>query len=306
MLEDFLRMHTPFNAESKAEDDEAASDPPSVDEMPGALAEAGTIIPEDGLQSLPPKRAADPADGQRQVRIRLDEPASSGRVREAEDTGEAEQRPAKQAKAEGPKRQRLEAPPVRAGNIQPVVEMEMRSVQIAGETLFHNDDPAGLQFDEDELEVFENYDADFEDSMDNQIEASPEEYTWFGALSSLYRPFGSEEPNLPQSEMEAIDELAIDVELQRLTGMNVLAEVSQSAQIPEECGELSTKFVLTWRAKRIDGVNYWMRRARFVGREFQWMACERRRFVRASKLELGASHFALDHDASQGLQDDGP
>ena len=47
----------------------------------------------------------------------------------------------------------------------------MRSVQIAGETLFHNDDPAGLQFDEDELEVFENYDADFEDSMDNQIEA---------------------------------------------------------------------------------------------------------------------------------------
>ena len=181
----------------------------------------------------------------------------------------------KQAKAESPKRQRLEASPVRAGNIQPVVEMEMRSVQIAGETLFHNDDPAGLQFDEDELEVFENYDADFEDSMDNQIEASPEEYTWFGALSSLYRPFGSEEPNLPQSEMEAIDELAIDVELQRLTGMNVLAEVSQSAQIPEECRELSTKFVLTWRAKRIDGVNYWMRRARFVGREFQWMACER-------------------------------
>ena len=80
---------------------------------------------------------------------------------------------------------------------------------------------------------------------------------------------------MPQSEMEAIDELAIDVELQRLTGMNVLAEVSQSAQIPEECRELSTKFVLTWRAKRIDGVNYWMRRARFVGREFQWMACER-------------------------------
>ena len=215
MLEDFLRMHTPFNAESKAEDDEAASDPPSADEMPGVL---------------------------------------------AEDTGEAEQRPAKQAKAESQ---------ARGGGDG------MRSVQIAGETLFHNDDPAGLQFDEDELEVFENYDADFEDSMDKQIEASPEEYTWFGALSSLYRPYGSEEPSLSQSEMETIDELAIDVELERLTGMKVLAEVSQSAEIPEECRELSTKFVLTWRAKRIDGVNYWMRRARFVGREFQWMACER-------------------------------
>ena len=75
------------------------------------------------------KRKSEPAaagSADRQVRVRIEDLALSGLVRELEDPGVDEERPAKQAKAESAKKQRLEAPPIMAGDTQPA---EMLSVE---------------------------------------------------------------------------------------------------------------------------------------------------------------------------------
>ena len=72
-----------------------------------------------------------------------------------------------------------------------------------------------------------------------------------------------------------VDELAVDVELERLAKMGVLELIPKGSDIPSECRELSTRFVTAWRAKRFHQKDFWMRRARLVGRAYQWMSCER-------------------------------
>ena len=57
--------------------------------------------------------------------------------------------------------------------------------------------------------------------------------------------------------------------------MGVLQLILKGTDIPPECRELSTRFVTTWRAMRFHQRDFWMRRARLVGREYQWMSCER-------------------------------
>ena len=71
----------------------------------------------------------------------------------------------------------------------------------------------------------------------------------------------------PPSPETWVDQLADEVEIQRLLSMGVL-------QRQEECqdeisGTLTTRFVYDWRIKEHpSGVKMWMRRSRFVAREF--------------------------------------
>ena len=85
-------------------------------------------------------------------------------------------------------------------------------------------------------------------------------------------PFSQAEPELEDEALRELDALADHIEISRLVGLGVLIS-------PENVGEgakrLSTKFVLTWRRKTRREENVWLRRARYVAREFTWMSPER-------------------------------
>ena len=67
--------------------------------------------------------------------------------------------------------------------------------------------------------------------------------------------------------------LADQVQLHRLSKLSVLQDPNN---IPADSKVLSTRFVRTWREKRAeDGSQIWLRRSRFVAREFAWLQPER-------------------------------
>ena len=92
-------------------------------------------------------------------------------------------------------------------------------------------------------------------------------------ISQLTFPFSKHEPSLDESELQRLDALADSLEIQRLTKMAVLTD---AATMPPDSKQLSTRFVRTWREKiGKDGQQIWLRRSRFVAREFAWMDSER-------------------------------
>ena len=109
---------------------------------------------------------------------------------------------------------------------------------------------------------------------------------WFqsehvSGLNVLCRPYASLEPELSASELMELDALADKVALDRLQAMGVLLPVeplvdqhmfSEFTSAPKK---LSTRMVRSWRDKRINGVRVWLRRSRYVAREFAWLTPER-------------------------------
>ena len=77
-------------------------------------------------------------------------------------------------------------------------------------------------------------------------------------------------PALSDTEMSKLDEVADDVEIQRLIAKGVIRR-----QEPEDSAgqmqKLSTKFVRTWRAKRKANKSMQLRRSRLVAREYRWL-----------------------------------
>jgi hypothetical protein len=64
-----------------------------------------------------------------------------------------------------------------------------------------------------------------------------------------------------------VDQLADEIEIQRLLEMGVLQKREECTD--EICGNLTTRFVYDWRVKQHrHGQQMWMRRSRFVAREF--------------------------------------
>ena len=74
----------------------------------------------------------------------------------------------------------------------------------------------------------------------------------------------------PDPPEQWVDKLADEVEISRLLGMGVLQKRDEFAG--EVSGNLTTRFAYDWRLKNYDGgeapVMKWMRRSRFVAREF--------------------------------------
>ena len=76
-----------------------------------------------------------------------------------------------------------------------------------------------------------------------------------------------------ETELLRLDTIADALELKRLSKMEVLTDASS---IPTDAKVLSTRFVRTWREKLgKDNKPIWLRRSRFVAREFAWMESER-------------------------------
>ena len=146
----------------------------------------------------------------------------------------------------------------------------------------HEDQAVSFTFKDDELDELETYEMNFEnDELYDDGDWMDDE----AIISQLTFPFSKHEPSLDDSELQRLDALADSLEIQRLTKMAVLTD---AATMPPDAKQLSTRFVRTWREKiGKDGQQIWLRRFRFVAREFAWMDSERDSLFSPASSGLG-------------------
>lgn len=112
-----------------------------------------------------------------------------------------------------------------------------------------------LSIDDDEFD-----DASVQDETDADVD---------NLLQELVYPWSKDEPSVPADELQRLDAVADRIEMNRLQKMRVMRD--PSALMDTARKTLSTRFVRKWRPKTIDGVFSWLRRSRFVAREFAWL-----------------------------------
>ena len=91
--------------------------------------------------------------------------------------------------------------------------------------------------------------------------------------NELWRPFSDHEPMLSAEEQAHVDMIAESFELERLVQMGVLLPLDPASTNLDDFRWLSTKMVKGWRIKAApEGQGQaFLRRARFVARDFKWM-----------------------------------
>ena len=140
----------------------------------------------------------------------------------------------------------------------------------------HEEDSHLTFFETEELDELESYDYGLDDVEDD----SDEPQLSFPTLSDdvlklLTVPFTTLEPNISGEQLLRLDLLADAVEIERLKSMKVLLPVETydcKGQTPKR---LTTRMVRTWRGKHIQGQPVWLRRSRYVAREFAWLSPDR-------------------------------
>ena len=111
-------------------------------------------------------------------------------------------------------------------------------------------------------------------------------------LQQLVFPYSKQEPQFSAEMMAYLDSIAMQVETTRLKQMGVL--------LPPETLEgtnpkkLSTRFVTTWRDKVMNGKRCWLRRARYVAREYSWLSPERQDLF--SPAASNVTNLALSYE----------
>ena len=256
--------------------DEAASDPP---ESPrGALAFPVMIPDEVTLDELA-RRA--PVSGQQDeagiatqgqstssapavvvpVDAAMQEPPLSRGPED--DTRESSDRAAKAPRLDAPDQQMMQiSHPF--GSLKQVLEVE------------HEDEPNTTYFEDEEVDNLELYDDqldDFDYTKSLDFEPDQVDPTLDEMISKLCKPFSTQEPNVSSDELSQLDALADKVEILRLKGLGVLLPTSTLP--PGGVKKLTTRFVRTWRDKFIGDTRYWLRRSRYVAREFSWLSPDR-------------------------------
>ena len=141
----------------------------------------------------------------------------------------------------------------------------------------HEDETHPTFFQEDEIDGLESYDYSLEDESDEDMhEFSQQSGTSSDdVLKQLSVPYSTFEPDLPADELLKLDMLADELEIKRLKDMGVLipAETYEfGGEVPKR---LTTRMVRTWRDKFINGIHVWLRRSRYVAREFAWLSPDR-------------------------------
>ena len=143
-----------------------------------------------------------------------------------------------------------------------------RICMIAGVEYEHEDDHNYTTFTDNELDALEECEFGLT-SDDVKNEVSTEDVL----LQQLIFPYSEHEPQLTPDQIAHLDSVAMQVETMRLKQMGVL--------LPPETLEglnpkrLSTRYVITWRDKVLNGQRCWLRRARYVAREYAWLSPER-------------------------------
>ena len=138
----------------------------------------------------------------------------------------------------------------------------------------HEDAAVHFKFDNHDLDKLEQYEFEFYDdellATDGSDSSDSTELSKM--IGQLTFPFSSKakEPELSDAELTKLDALADRVELDRL---EKLAALQEPNTVPEDSRVLSTRFVRTWREKHDSKGNpIWLRRSRFVAREFAWLS----------------------------------
>ena len=80
-------------------------------------------------------------------------------------------------------------------------------------------------------------------------------------------------PHLRPAELSSLDALAKVVEIERLKKLGVLLDPSVLSDVPQtEIKDLTTRMAYDWREKNSgDNKAIWLRRARYVAREYAWL-----------------------------------
>ena len=169
--------------------------------------------------------------------------------------------------ARSPKTPRLESSPR---------QQMMNQVTSTDLSLYeHEDEAVCPHFEQDDLDKLGQYELEFYDDewLVHDDSFACDSLDIKNALKELSYPFSSSEPEVSEDELKRLDMLADQVELHRLSKLSVLQDPNN---IPADSKVLSTRFVRTWRERRAeDGSQIWLRRSRFVAREFAWLQPER-------------------------------
>ena len=97
-------------------------------------------------------------------------------------------------------------------------------------------------------------------------------------LEQLCLRFSTLEPSLPDHELVRLDLIADQLEIKRLRNMGVLIPANEFAFKGEKLKMLTTRMVRTWRDKTLNGQRIWLRRSKYVAREFAWLSPDRQDF----------------------------
>ena len=180
-----------------------------------------------------------------------------------DDTRESSDRAAKAPRLDAPDQQMMQiSHPF--GSLKQVLEVE------------HEDEPNTTYFEDEEVDNLELYDDqldDFDYTKSLDFEPDQVDPTLDEMISKLCKPFSTQEPNVSSDELSQLDALADKVEILRLKGLGVLLPTSTLP--PGGVKKLTTRFVRTWRDKFIGDTRYWLRRSRYVAREFSWLSPDR-------------------------------
>ncbi|CAL1161296.1 unnamed protein product [Cladocopium goreaui] len=146
-------------------------------------------------------------------------------------------------------------------------DQQARICVVAGVEYEHEDDHNYTSFTSDELDSLEEF--DFGLTNDDGDEPASEDVL----VQQLVFPYTEQEPQLSTDQLKHLDAMAMEVETARLKQMGVrLPPESVEGMNPKR---LSTRYVITWRDKVLNGKRCWLRRARYVAREYAWLSPER-------------------------------
>ncbi len=149
-------------------------------------------------------------------------------------------------------------------------------------SLEHEDEPNQTYFEPNELDDLEAYDNDlsleyeYDDDALQVGDPTSSNDDMENRVKQLRRPYTNNEPSLTPEELSSLDALADQVEIDRLRDLGVLLPVSAVDGL--EAKKLTTRFVRTWRDKVISNERCWLRRLRYVAREFSWLSPDRQDF----------------------------
>ena len=141
----------------------------------------------------------------------------------------------------------------------------------------HEDDLHTTYFEESEVDGLEVYDfsLDYERDEDSNSPTHNSAASCDEMLKQLTIPFAALEADLPAAELLRFEMIADELEIKRLRSMGVLIPAENydfNGKVPKR---LTTRMVRAWRDKFIDGVHVWLRRSRYVAREFAWLTPDR-------------------------------
>ena len=140
---------------------------------------------------------------------------------------------------------------------------------------FHADEVLVPEFTNDAPDNLQDYDLQFWEETDlfDEPENGESGIGTSGIPEELWFPFSEHEPSIEPGDLEELDAIGDAYEVDRLLGMGVLRPADDDEIKSHRL--LSTKMVRSWRVKEREGQAWYLRRSRWVAREYTWLDPEK-------------------------------